>query len=196
MASNDDYTAPVNHSFLSGATSTVTSAAGHGLKSGASAAFKWVLGFAAVGAVVGLLASTGLLMPLLSMSFGAAGASIGGVSIGGVLGGTLIGGGVAALIGGMTSGFPAVFGGLYGVGKGAIDGSNRVRNEKAAYTAVSAQLSAMQAQAPQTHIYNAPAQENHITPAQGSKFNQAASGIQADSVAYDGKMDQRSLGIA
>jgi hypothetical protein len=179
----DEQITPVNHSTFSAAASTATSAAGHGLKSGASAAFKWIVAFAIAGAVIGLLGST--------VGFGFLSMGAGGSAIGHVLSSTLIGGLVAGAVGAATSMFPAVLGGAWGAGKGAVEGHHRVSQERGAAAEMNAQLSALQAQAamqsPQTNIYTAPAQENILNP-QGSRTNAALSGIDAGSVAYDGKM--------
>jgi hypothetical protein len=173
---NDEAT-PVNHSLLSGFGATASSAVGHGLKSGVKSAVYWIAGVAAVAATIGVIIGSG----------GIASALLWGIGMGTV--------GVVA--GAYTSPFAGVLGGMFGFGKGAVEGSHRVNQERGAAEAMNAQLSAYQSMAlgQGTNIYapTANAEAKYNFPVQGSAMNPAMSRISAESAQSHGQLDGLNL---
>lgn len=166
---------PVRHGALSAFGTKASQAAGQGVRTGLRSALNWIAGFAAVGVMVGVLIAT---------SGFTAVAGVGQIAAWG------LGTGVASgLIGVGTSGFPAVLGGLFGLGKGYMQGSERVNMERGA-----AQMMDMEIANAQMQMMAAAQQPRQTgTPAQGTRYNQAAATVDAGSLARDGVIAGQQL---
>ena len=159
--------APVNHGVLSTTGTVAIGTAGGAIKSTLKVAL-WCIG---IGVVVGVLAATGVL-PIASMASGGVASAFWGTMLK-VVAGTVVGGGLGAVVAAGLAPFAATF----GAGKGALNASHRVSQEKGAANVLQAQVSAYQAQA-----QAAAANDNKYNfPAQGSPMNPAMASIQADS---------------
>jgi hypothetical protein len=167
---------PVRHGALSAFGTKTGEAVSGGVRTGVKSALYWIAGAAAIGAVVGVLvAFPGILgvagaLPGLPAAVTSAAAWIVGL------------GAVGAIIGTVTSPFVGVLGGLFGLGKGYQQGRERVNMERGA-----AQMMDMEITNAQMQMMAAAQQPRQTgTPAQGTRYNQAASTVQADSAARDG----------
>jgi len=166
---------PVRHGALSAFGTKAEGAASQGVRVGLRSALNWIAGFAAVGVMVGVLIAT---------SGFTAVAGVGEIAAWG------LGTGVASgLIGVGTSGFPAILGGLFGLGKGYMQGRERVNMERGA-----AQMMDMEIANAQMQMMAAAQQPRQTgTPAQGTRYNQAAATVDAGSLARDGVIAGQQL---
>ena len=133
--------APVNHGVLSATGNVAVGTVGGAVSSALKVAL-WCIG---IGVVVGVLAATGVL-PIAAAVGGAGGGGVASAFWGTMLkvvAGTVVGGGLGAVLAAVLSPFAATF----GAGKGAINASHRVSQEKGAANVLQAQVSTYQAQA-------------------------------------------------
>jgi hypothetical protein len=171
--------APVNHSGLSAATTTVAGAGVGAVKGGFKWGAKWIGALAAVGAGLGLIASSSVTLPAFAVT---------------MLWGAVFGGTVGVLSSPVAAGFGALFGGA----KGAGQAHSQVKMEKASAQAMNMQLEAYkynamaQAAANQqnTTVY-APSATSNVMPTQGSAMNAAAP--QISGAQYDGLVNGQQL---
>lgn len=173
--------APVNHGVLSSTGAVAIGTVGGGFKAVAKTAL-WCIG---IGAVVGVLAATGIL-PIASVASGSIAATFWG-TVGKVVLGTAVGGGLGALA--ATAIAPVAA--LFGAGKGAVHASHRVSAEKGAANVVQAQVAAYKAQA-QAEALSASNDNNRYNfPPQGAPMNQAGTRISA--MQADGRVNGMQL---
>ena len=208
MATQNEFIAPVNHTALSGFSSTAAGTAGGAVKGGVKGALVGLGLFAAAGLAVGLFVASGGVGMLLTAA-GAATASAGGAgglfagafSVAKFIGitGLFTAGGVAL---GSAFGVPlgSMAGGLVGGVKGHARASERVSQERGQAAVLDAQIEMIRAQsAPsvQTHVYAQPGHDNKFNfPAQGSSMNAASPQLDASSVAYDQRIAGAQLARA
>ncbi len=186
MSNDDQYVTPVKHTSMSAFGTTAAGTAGGAIKGGLGAAGAWVLGATIIGGLAaaalftvlfGGPASLAFLAPVVHAVFSPLGLTVAA----GAVGGAVLGLGSSWLPGGLG----AIFGGFSGGAKAA----GRVSQENAAAQQAEAQIAAAQMQ----YAAAAPAAQVNVGyPAQGSRFNEAGSSIQADSAAYAGKMNNVS----
>ena len=166
---------PVRHGALSAFGTKTEEAVSGGVRTGLRSALNWMAGFAAVGVMVGvMIASSGFtVVP-----------AVGALLTWG------IGTGLASgLVGLGTSGFPAILGGLFGLGKGYQQGRERVAMERGA-----AQMMDMEIANAQMQMMAAAQQPRQTgTPAHGTRYNQAAATVDAGSLARDGVIAGQQL---
>jgi hypothetical protein len=154
---------PVRHGTMSAFGTRTAETVGGGFMGAAKGALYWIAGLAIAGAVAGAMIA-------------------GGVAAAGVIGWSVGLGAAGAVLGTLTATFPAVLGGLFGAGKGYQQGRQRVNMERGA-----AQMMDMEIANAQMQMMAAAQQPRQTgTPAQGTRYNQAASTVQADSAARDG----------
>ena len=175
----NDYVAPVDHGVLSSTGNVAIGTVGGAMKTFGKVAL-WCLG---IGAVLGGLGGAGVLTPI----FAAIG-SVGGVEIGlttaKVIGGTLLG--LAG--GGLAAAFLSVPSALFGAGKGAVNTSERVSQEKGAARAMEMQLAAYQSMAANN-------ESKYNLPAQGSRMNPAMAQIDGSTLNRAGTVADRQLAL-
>ncbi len=173
---NDNAT-PVNHGLLSSTGTVATSSIGGGISAGAKTALYTIAGFAAFG----FLVSFGPVASLLSLG--------GGGGVFGTVAYTLGFGALGVGASFITTPLAAAF----GFGKGAVDGSRRVAQEKGAAKAVDAQMQFIQAQSQMQGM--APVNDNRYNfPAQGTRLNQAGTTVNA--MQADGRVAGQQLQLA
>lgn len=179
--------APIKHSGTGAALNTAAGAGVGAVKKGTTWGLKWIGGFTAVGAVVGLAIATGGTSFLFS----------------GFLWGPLIGAGVGLAAGTSTSWLPGGLGALFGGIEGGAKSSHRVKMERGAANAMEAQLDAYKYNAmaaaaagqAQTNVY-APSATSYAPVPQGSAMNAAPSQIQTGGMQYDGLVNGQQLAAA
>jgi hypothetical protein len=161
----EDEIIPVRHTTTSALGATAGSMASQGVRTGVRSALYWVAGLTAVGAVLGAMIATAAWVPLVA----------------GLVGG---------LVGISTIGFPAMLGGLFGAGRGFQEGRQRVAMERGA-----AQMIDMEFANAQMQMLAAAQQQPRQTgtAAAGSRYNQAASTVDAGSLAREGMLAQQQL---
>lgn len=174
--------APVNHSGTSAALNTAAGAGAGAVRGGFSWGTKWIGALAAVGAGLGLIASSSVALPAFMAT---------------MLWGALIGGTVGVLSSPIAAGFGAVVGGAKGAGRA----HSQVKMEKAAANAMDMQLQAYKynamaqaAAANQNTTVYAPSATNYTLPPQGSAMNAAAP--QISGAQYDGLVNGQQLAAA
>lgn len=199
---------PVNHGVLS-TTGTVAAEAGAGGLKGMLGGAVAIPAFIGAGAGIWALYSgvTTVLAAAAAVPAGAVGAAAAAATAGAITTGILGAIGTAALwtlgttavvaIGGTFLGIiPAIagLGAIFGLAKGASNGASRVSQEQGAANQMSAQISAMQAQA--AMAMSAPVPENKYNlPPRTSSLN--AGGTTISDVQYDGRVGgERALQLA
>lgn len=173
--------APVNHGVLSSTGTVALGTVGGGIKSMA----KTVLWCVGIGAVIGVLAATGIL-PFAAVTTGSLAAGFWS-TVGNVVLGSVIGGGAGALL----STVAAPVAGLIGAGKGAMRSTNRVSQEKGAAKAIEAQVAVYQAQAQAEAMAASNDNNKYQFPPKGAPMNQAGSTVNA--MQADGRVDGMQL---
>jgi hypothetical protein len=172
--------APVNHGVLSATGNVALGTVGGGIKYMA----KTVLWCVGIGAVIGVLAATGVL-PLAAVTTGTVAGTFWST-----IGNVVLGGSIGGLVGAAASTLVAPIAGLVGAGKGAVHSTNRVSQEKGAAKAIEAQVAVYQAQA-QAEAMAASNDNKYQFPPQGSPMNQAGSTVNA--MQADGRVDGMQL---
>ena len=174
---------PVRHGALSAFGTKASQAAGQGVRTGLRSALYWIAGATAIGATIGLLIafpgilSLGGVLPVLPSAVTSAASWILGL------------GALGAVVGTVTSPFIGVLGGLFGLGKGYQEGRQRVNMERGA-----AQMMDMEIANAQMQMMAAAQQPRQTgTPAQGTRYNQAAATVDAGSLARDGVIAGQQL---